>query len=194
MILTEKEIIGLNSLLDGQNIPGFKGKMDKSNGDYARETACELVRHGKDKLNLMLRLMNDYKAARKFLVINNGWYAICEKYVIAMVHIADGYEFMGIEQNIFWKELFKMNSFADDRGDERDGQFVSYEPKRWFKDMEGEIVFEAVVMGYEPHGETDICFLYSKNKDRYILNMMTGECQRVAGQTVRKIIKELGSI
>lgn len=27
MILTEKEIIGLNSLLDGQNIPGFKGKM-----------------------------------------------------------------------------------------------------------------------------------------------------------------------
>lgn len=194
MILTEKEIIGLNSLLDGQNIPGFKGKMDKNNGDYAHEAACELVRHGKEKLSLMLRLMNDYKAAKKFLVINHAWYAMCEDYVIALVHIDNEYQFVGMEQNIYWNKLFEMNSFMEVRACESDDQSVIYEPELWYRDVEGKVEFQAVIMGYEPRGRTDIRFLYSVNNDRYILNMMTGECQRVAGQTVRKIIKELGSI
>jgi len=193
MILLEQEIIGLNSLLDGEEIPGFKGKTEKNNKKYVQKTAEELMKYEKNKLDVMLRLMKDYKTAKKYFVINNGWYAVCEKYFVALVQIEEGYQFMGIEKNIFWTEFFAFNKFTKDYADEADGEIISYEPKQWYHNIKDGITFEAVVMSYIPHKKTEMLFIYNKDMKRYQLNMLTGECRMITGQTIRETIKKWGS-
>lgn len=194
MILSEQEIIGLNSLLDGENIPGFKGKAEKNNKKYAQKTAEELMKYEKNKLDVMLRLMKDYKTAKKYLVVNNGWYAVYENYFVALVQVEEGYQFVEIERNIFWVEFFALNTFTKDYADAMDGEIISYEPEQWYRNIKDGITFEAVIMSYVPHKNTEMRFIYSKDMKRYQLNMVTGECQVITGHTVRGIIKEMGSI
>lgn len=81
MKLDINEIIGLNTLLDGEKIWGFPETADKTEKDYVEKTAQKIMSRGKKQTDCLLSMLEQYKKAGTYLSVNhinaaeteNGW-------------------------------------------------------------------------------------------------------------------------
>lgn len=94
MTLTAEEMIGLNSVLDGKKIWGFnesaEAYMDMCK---KKKTASELLEYGEKGLHELLVILNTYKNADNYVVMNEYNIAVLNGKMLALTKMEDRYQF-----------------------------------------------------------------------------------------------------
>lgn len=97
MKLDINEIIGLNSLLDGEQIWGFPETIDKSDSNYVDKMAKKIMSHGKEHVDYLLYMLDQYKKSGSYIVINQ----------INMAKTAKGWIILAKDENAY--HLYRMD-------------------------------------------------------------------------------------
>lgn len=118
MKLEINEIIGLNSMLDGENIWGFPETLDKSETDYVKKTAEQLMSHGRKQVDYLLHMLEQYKKSGSYIMINQINAARTEDGWVILAKEGDGYHLLGMEHEILYDTLKKEIEIFRDRDEE----------------------------------------------------------------------------
>lgn len=192
MRFTNDEIIGLNSLLDGNNIIGFREKVPMDAGEeYKSQIAEKIANRDKEKVTVALNLLREYKQAEKYMVINGKWYAVRKNFFVALWNVDGEYELIGIDRTILEAQLAMIaQAYAEDINAEE--TIIRYSPAKWEEELKQNIKMRYAIMEYQYRQSTDLRILYEKEKDRYCLNLLTGECRLVGRKAVQELFDKFG--
>lgn len=95
MKLTAEEIIGLNSLLDGERIWGFHENIEPDIViNEKKRIALKLLEYGEKEIKELLLFLNTYKNANDYVVINELNIALSGGQKLALIKVEDGYQLL----------------------------------------------------------------------------------------------------
>lgn len=172
MKLGINEIMGLNSMLDGESIWGFPETLDKTEADYVKKTAEQLISHGRKQVDYLLYMLEQYKKSGSYITINrinaaktnNGW--------VILLKDGDAYHLFGMEHEMLCKTLKnEIEIFRD-----RDENVTDMEPEntdfleivRMHREETGRCVF---FCKYEKWKRKEFHIIYELNGKRNIYDL-----------------------
>lgn len=190
MILDVNEIIGLNTLLDGEKIWGFPETIDKTESDYVEKTAQKLMSHKSKEIDILLAMLEKYKKAEVYLTINH----------INAAKTEDGWILL-VKENMHYHLIFMAQDILEIIVKKEISLF--HKTYECIKEINAEKIdfLEYVKINYKRLGRCVILYRYEKRKlndfhivyeidgRRNVYDCMKRENYRIGDEQLEELIK-----
>lgn len=190
MKLSINEIIGLNTLLDGEKIWGFPKSVDKSEESYVERTAEKIMSHGKERVNQLLTMLNQYKKSGSYIMINEIIAAKTENGWVLLVKEEESYDLFYMDHEILDYALRKEIEIFQKRDNETEDikkievDFLDLVETR--HEQIGKCIF---FCKHENYKLKEFNIVYELDGKRNIYNLLKKENYRVGDVQIEELIR-----
>lgn len=190
MKLEINEIMGLNSMLDGENIWGFPETQDKTKADYVKKTAEQLMSHGRRQTGYLLNMLEQYKKSGSYITINRINAAKTDDGWVVLAKDKEAYRLFGMEHEMLYKTLRKeIELFRDRKEEATDTEPESMDfPEfvRMHREETGRCIF---FCKYEKWKRKEFHIIYELNGIRNIYNLDRKENRHGGNKQTEELVR-----
>ncbi|MDD6573050.1 MAG: hypothetical protein PUF12_11765 [Thermoflexaceae bacterium] len=192
MRLKNDELVIMNALLDGKKIRGFYEKELADNSmEYLKNVAGRLMEKGKNELDVILKVLNCYKKADSYLIINGNWTAMLTDCDITLLKKEEEYEFVIWDKGEYVETIYRENNFFHRHGIEQEKiKTEGIHLEELSEQMEENMTDYAIIMNYQKGNMQSYYVIYEQEGIRYCMDVFRGLQQQAGNEKIYRILKE----
>jgi len=192
MFVTVEELIGVNSLIDGEKIWGFSEKIPEDIQKYAEVTAKKLLERGKEATDLLVATLKQYKAAKSYLVINGVNAAKTEKGWIVLLKKDMTYCLAALADRTFYSILKEQLLMDKEKETSETKEKITWE--NFARNYTNGIEDYTLIYRYDNGKVEDFELFYNRQGKKYIYDFMKSEHEEAdnykIGNRIRRYMKK----
>ena len=191
MTLDNDEMMVLNSMLDGKEIHGFYGRsLQETTPEYKKLLCGRLMKRGKRELDVLLKILNCYKHADNYIILNGNWTAIGKDCDISLVHVETGYEVVVWDKGQFAETVYQKTKLFNHDGIETKKAYIPVNTKELIREIEEKGTNYSILMNCRKNKMEKYYILYELEGIRYCLDVFCGCKKQVSNTEIREMLRK----